>query len=75
MDKRKELKMDRHTPARLYGLTEVCQATGLGKTTVKNLIYLGELDSIKVGRRRLIPVESIDKFICARLESGDSNES
>jgi excisionase family DNA binding protein len=57
------------TTVRLYGLPEVCEATGLGRTTVKQLIYEGELDSIKVGRRRLIPVESIDKFIMARLES------
>ena len=57
------------TTVRLYGLPEVCEATGLGRTSVKKLIYDGDLDSIKVGRRRLVPVEAIDKFIAARLQS------
>jgi excisionase family DNA binding protein len=61
------------TPVVLYGLPEVCEATGLGRTTVKQLIYDGELDSIKVGRRRLVPVASIDKFITARLQSGGAS--
>ena len=67
-DDSKEPQMDTRIPPRLYGLNQVCDATGLGKTTVKNLIYEGELDSIRVGRRRLVPVESIDKFIRTRLE-------
>ena len=57
------------TNLRLYGVPDVCQVTGLGRTTVKNLIYDGELDSIKVGRRLLVPVESIDNFIAARLQT------
>ena len=61
--------MNTPVPVRLYGLPEVCQAIGLGRTTVKQLIYDGDLDSIRVGRRRLVPVESIDQFITARLES------
>jgi excisionase family DNA binding protein len=61
--------MKHRAQARLYGLSEACLITGLGKTTIKSLVYSGELESIKVGRRRLIPVESIDKFIAARLES------
>ena len=55
-------------PRLLYAISEISEATNLGQTTVKGLIYTGELDSIKVGRRRLVPVESIDKFIAARDE-------
>ncbi len=34
--------------------------TGLGRATIYRLIAAGLLDSRKVGRRRLIPVEALD---------------
>jgi excisionase family DNA binding protein len=68
-DDSKEPQMDTRIPARLYRLDQVCEALSLGRTTVKQLMYDGHLDSIKVGRLRLVPVDSIDRFIAARLES------
>lgn len=60
---------------RLYGLHNVCKMTDLGLTTVKSLIHSGELESIKVGRRRLVPHESLHRFVEQRLASSDQDAS
>lgn len=39
------------------------QATGLSRTTIDKLMREGALDRIKVGRRTLITVESIERFL------------
>lgn len=36
---------------------------GIGRTKVFELIRKGELRSFQVGRRRLVPVEEIERFI------------
>lgn len=37
---------------------ETCKGLGVGRTTVYALLKSGELESVKVGRRRLIPASS-----------------
>jgi excisionase family DNA binding protein len=58
-----------------YSVDETMQATGLGRTTIFNLIDTGELESIKVGRRRIIPVEAIREFFEAQRRQQAANES
>ncbi|MBX9925504.1 MAG: helix-turn-helix domain-containing protein [Hyphomicrobiaceae bacterium] len=41
-------------------------ALGLGRTSIYALINEGRLESIKIGRRRLIKVESIRQLLDAR---------
>ncbi|MBA3525898.1 MAG: helix-turn-helix domain-containing protein [Sphingomonas sp.] len=42
---------------------EACQMTGLGKTTLYDLMARGEIESTTVGRRRLVKVESLRKLV------------
>lgn len=46
-----------------YSVDEACSATSLGRTAVFDLLRRGELTSVKVGRRRLIPVASLDAYL------------
>lgn len=46
-----------------YSVEETMQATGLGRSTVYELLGSGELESIKVGRRRIVPVDAITQFM------------
>ena len=55
--------------AQLLSLADTCQATGLGITVVKRLVADGEIDSIKVGRRRLVLAQGIERFIAQRLQT------
>ena len=53
-----------YTPAETAELLRVC------RTTVYGLIRDGELRSVKIGRRRLIPAEGLADYI-ASLTSGE----
>ncbi len=42
-----------------------CQATGLGKSKVYQLINAGELATVKIGRRTLIKTDSLRRLVGA----------
>ncbi len=46
-----------------YSIEEVAELISLGRTTVVALVGSGEIASIKVGGRRLIPRRDLDAFI------------
>lgn len=51
-------------PRRLYTLTETGAALRLGKNSINKLVKEQKLDSVCFGlRRRLISVDSVEKFI------------
>lgn len=47
-------------------ITEACQAIGLGKTKVYDLIANGQLKTTMIGRRRLVMVSSILSLVAER---------
>jgi hypothetical protein len=49
---------------------EFCALSGLGRTRVYELIGAGELDSITIGKRRLIVIESYRKLIERQRAAG-----
>jgi excisionase family DNA binding protein len=52
-----------------------CQLSGLGKTKVFEMIADGTLDTIKLGARRLIVMESYRRLIAAQVRSGSPEVS
>ncbi len=59
---------------KLLSLKETEAALNLGHTKVCELIADGDIESIKVGRRRLITPEAIDRFI-ERMAAGEPTVS
>lgn len=49
--------------ARLHQIPSACSRLGVGRTMLFELIKNGELDSVRVGRRRLIPESAICAYI------------
>lgn len=47
---------------------------GVGRTTVFELIRTGQLRSVTVGRRRMVPQSQIDRFIAGQLDRRTSSE-
>jgi excisionase family DNA binding protein len=47
----------------LYSVVEAARMLGIGRTKVYNLLANGELDSIRIGTRRLIKLDSIKALI------------
>ena len=48
---------------RLYSIDEAAALLSVGHSTASDLIASGELQSVKIGRRRLIPGPALEKFI------------
>lgn len=44
-------------------VADTCHITGLGRTTVYELIAEGKLKSVAIGRRRLILMQSIEALL------------
>ena len=53
-------------PARLLGVRQSAQYLGVGRSTVYNLLDGGEIESVHVLGRRLVPIEVLDAYV-ARL--------
>lgn len=60
--------MNPHSPTPLaYSVADACRALSLGKTRIYQLINEGKLQSRKVGKRRLIPAESLRRLIAGEV--------
>ena len=46
-----------------YSVADACRASSLGKTRLYQLINEGKLEARKVGKRTLIPAESLRRLI------------
>jgi excisionase family DNA binding protein len=58
------LKPDHQTsPALAYSINEACRISSLGRTSIYALIAAGKLQSRKIGKRTLIPAESLQRLI------------
>ena len=56
--------MDRRQEATvLYSIEDVIARTSLGRSKIYELLASGELGSVKVGRRRLIPATALEEFV------------
>lgn len=49
-----------------YSVDESCSTLSIGRTVLFDLLRRGEITSVKIGRRRLIPASSLDEYV-ARL--------
>jgi excisionase family DNA binding protein len=56
-----------------YSIDEAFPALSIGRTQLFVLLRRGEIASVKVGRRRLIPAASLDAYL-ARLIAEQTDE-
>jgi excisionase family DNA binding protein len=47
----------------LNTINEVCERLSLGRTTVYDLIGSGQLVSVRVGNRRLVPETALQQYV------------
>jgi len=54
------------TPApdrKLWSVNDAVSTTGIGRTKIYELMANGEIEAVKIGKRRLIPDDALDDFI------------
>lgn len=56
-------RRDGGSPRMCMSVEEAARALGLSRGRVFELIAIGEVPSLKVGRRRLVPVEALKVWI------------
>ncbi len=59
-------------PKMLYRPEEAAVIMSLSRTAVFGLIKSGDLEAIKIGRRRRIPRSSIEDYVARQLAAGTS---
>jgi len=47
----------------LYDVQEAVAITSIGRSRIYELMASGELESVKCGKRRLIPAEALELFV------------
>ena len=55
--------METKTERRWFSYAEATEHTGLGRTTLTQLVTTGELRAAKVGKRVLISRDSLDSYL------------
>lgn len=53
------------TTALLLSIEDAASALALGRTTFLQLVYSGQIESVRQGRRRLIPTEALEDYVAA----------
>lgn len=53
------------TLPRLLAIKQVIYELGISRTAIYELIECGKLKTVKIGRRRLVPIEAIEEFIAS----------
>lgn len=51
-----------------YSLAEAAEALSLSLSTMKELVRTGEIGSVSVGRRRIIPKWQLESFLALKAE-------
>ena len=61
------MPMNPQIPKRALSIREAAHACGLSRATLYRLLRDGKLSTVKIGRRRLVPVNALDALL-----SGDA---
>lgn len=59
----------RTEPPRMLTLAEVAQALTVSRTTVYAIIRRGDLHPVKIGRRAVINLDDLNRYIAERTEA------
>ena len=56
----------RDIPKLNYSIDEACHAGGIGRSTLCEAISAGELETLKIGKRRLVPVAALERWLAGK---------
>ena len=56
-------------PPLVWQIDPACNRAGIGRTTMYQLIKLGEIKTIKCGRRTLVPESELQKWLARKMRA------
>ena len=59
----------------MYTVAEAAEVLGIGRSTAYDLVLLGELDAVRVGRRWLVRPSTLEKILGERSPSPEEIRS
>ena len=57
-----------HIPPLAWQIEPACNRAGIGRTMMYQLIKAGEIKTIKVGRRTLVPESELQKWLARKMQ-------
>jgi excisionase family DNA binding protein len=60
--------MQAHSEPLANQIPEVCRRLGIGRTLLYEIIKSGQIRTIKIGNRTLVPESELRRFVNAQLE-------
>ena len=54
----------------VISIPAACETLCISRPTIYRIINSGELRTIKVGKRRLVPVAELERFVTSKLDGG-----
>lgn len=57
-----------------YSIEDGAKALGVGRSKTCELIASGQLESVKIGRRRIIPAESLRSYMAGLVEASRAEQ-
>jgi excisionase family DNA binding protein len=61
----------KRAPLRLLSVVEAAGMLGISERGLKYVLAVGDIRSLKIGQRRLIPVEALNEYVESRLVEED----
>jgi excisionase family DNA binding protein len=61
-----------HERPLLLSIEDARRALAVGRSLVKRLVATGEIRSLKLGSRRLIPLAEVERYVAERLQHRDA---
>ncbi|WP_044365366.1 excisionase family DNA-binding protein [Streptomyces natalensis] len=59
---------------RLYSIEVAAELCGVGRSTAFEEIRLGRLRTVRIGRRRLVPLQYIDDYVALLMRESDADD-
>jgi excisionase family DNA binding protein len=60
-------------PKLLLPIPDVAEALGIGRSKAWELIASGELSTVRIGRRRLVPIAALERYVTGLVEGNEQN--
>jgi excisionase family DNA binding protein len=54
----------------LFSVLEAARSCGIGRTKLLELVAAGEIRTIRIGKRRLVPRAELERYVASRTATG-----